>query len=222
VARDRKRSKQRGPRTDRAARGPDRPSDHAADPGPELSRAEDHPTDEAPEPLDHGSAEVDIADAQLAVGRPELADEHGDPDLSADDEGGRAPDELQEGIAVAGTGREARRQRRLAQMRSREPEPEQEPGAGDEPVDDLDASAEAAAPPRRGKDGISPDELRPAEGPRVIAFLQASWRELQRVQWPDRQQVAQATGVVLVFVVIAGLYLGLTGELASRLIKAIL
>jgi preprotein translocase subunit SecE len=213
VARDRKRSKQRGPRTDRAARGSQRPSDG----DDALSRAEHHPTDEAPEPLEHGSAEVDLANAQLAVGRPDLAGDDGDPDLSTEDEGGRAPDELQEGIAVAGTGREARRQRRLAQMRAHE---EQEAGAA-EPVAE-EAPAPSAAPAPRDKERIDPDETRPAEGPRVIAFLQASWRELQRVQWPDRQQVAQATGVVLVFVVIAGLYLGLTGEIASRIVKAIL
>ena len=39
-----------------------------------------------------------------------------------------------------------------------------------------------------------------AHGPRhrnrLIAFLQGSWGELQRVQWPDRRQVVQATGVV--------------------------
>ena len=34
-----------------------------------------------------------------------------------------------------------------------------------------------------------------------MAFLRASWAELQRVQWPDRRQVGQATAVVLGFVV---------------------
>ena len=41
----------------------------------------------------------------------------------------------------------------------------------------------------------------PRSGNRVIAFLRASWAELQRVQWPDRRQVFQATAVVLGFVV---------------------
>jgi preprotein translocase subunit SecE len=157
---------------------------------------QDQNLDDQPGPLGHSAPDTELAAAQLAVGRPEL---EGDELLDDDGPGGSAPDELQEEIHVAG--RQTRRQRRLAQLQQAEaeaPETDEEPGA---PV---------------------PAE-RPAEGGnRVIAFLGASWRELQRVQWPDRQQVAQATGVVLVFVVIAGLYLGLTGALASRLVKALL
>ncbi len=59
-------------------------------------------------------------------------------------------------------------------------------------------------------------------GPRVVEFLRASWRELQRVQWPDRRQVAQATGVVIVFVVVAGAFLGLMDFVSSKLVDAIL
>jgi preprotein translocase subunit SecE len=57
---------------------------------------------------------------------------------------------------------------------------------------------------------------------RVIHFVQGSWRELQRVQWPDRRQVMQATGVVIGFVIIAGLYLGLADLVASKLMNFIL
>jgi preprotein translocase SecE subunit len=46
--------------------------------------------------------------------------------------------------------------------------------------------------------------------------------ELRRVQWPDRKQVGQATAVVIVFVVIAGSYLGLLDAVFSRLVNAIL
>ncbi|MCX6386384.1 MAG: preprotein translocase subunit SecE [Solirubrobacterales bacterium] len=64
---------------------------------------------------------------------------------------------------------------------------------------------------------------RPVRGPRRFAhFLRACWSELQRVQWPDRKQVAQATGVVLGFVIIAGGYLGLLDALFSRLVSSIL
>jgi preprotein translocase subunit SecE len=59
-------------------------------------------------------------------------------------------------------------------------------------------------------------------GNRFIGFLRASWAELQRVQWPDRRQVAQATAVVLGFVVIAGAYLGLADALAQRVVDFIL
>jgi preprotein translocase subunit SecE len=59
-------------------------------------------------------------------------------------------------------------------------------------------------------------------GNRLVNFLRACWAELQRVQWPDRRQVAQATGVVLGFVAIAGAYLGLMDAIFSRLVDAIL
>ena len=52
-------------------------------------------------------------------------------------------------------------------------------------------------------------------GNRLINFLQGSWRELQRVQWPDRRQVIQATGVVLGFVIVAGVFLGVADFLAD-------
>jgi preprotein translocase subunit SecE len=45
---------------------------------------------------------------------------------------------------------------------------------------------------------------------------------LQRVQWPDRRQVAQATAVVLGFVAIAGAYLGLADAVAQRIVDLII
>jgi preprotein translocase subunit SecE len=57
---------------------------------------------------------------------------------------------------------------------------------------------------------------------RLIGFLQGSWRELQRVQWPDRRQVMQATGVVLGFVVVAGIFLGVSDLVASKLMNLVL
>jgi len=56
----------------------------------------------------------------------------------------------------------------------------------------------------------------------MYGFLRASWAELQRVQWPDRRQVGQATAVVLGFVVVAGAYLGLADALAQRFVDLIL
>ena len=63
---------------------------------------------------------------------------------------------------------------------------------------------------------------RPAKGNRVTGFLRASWAELQRVQWPNRQQVFQATAVVLGFVVIAGAYLAGADYVAGKIVDAIL
>jgi preprotein translocase subunit SecE len=59
-------------------------------------------------------------------------------------------------------------------------------------------------------------------GNRVLGFLRASWAELQRVQWPDRRQVTQATAVVLGFVAIAGAYLGAADFVANEIVELIL
>ena len=63
---------------------------------------------------------------------------------------------------------------------------------------------------------------RGVSGSRLINFLRACWAELQRVQWPDRRQVGQATAVVLGFVVIAGAFLGLADAVAQRIVDFIL
>ena len=70
----------------------------------------------------------------------------------------------------------------------------------------------AAAPPAR----------RPPSGSRLVNFIRACWAELQRVQWPDRRQVGQATAVVLGFVVIAGAFLGFADYVAQKLVDFIL
>ncbi len=57
---------------------------------------------------------------------------------------------------------------------------------------------------------------------RTISFLEGCWAELRRVQWPDRQQTVQATGVVLGFVVLTGVFLGVADFIAGKLVNAIL
>jgi preprotein translocase subunit SecE len=59
-------------------------------------------------------------------------------------------------------------------------------------------------------------------GNRAVGFVRASWAELQRVQWPDRRQVFQATAVVIGFVAIAGAYLGLADYVAKEIVELIL
>ena len=63
---------------------------------------------------------------------------------------------------------------------------------------------------------------RPSAAARLVGFLRGSIRELQRVQWPDRRQVMQATGVVIGFVIVAGIFLGVADLVASKLINLIL
>ncbi len=89
-------------------------------------------------------------------------------------------------------------------------------------ADDFDGDAESttAAGPRgvRGaREGGDPHKRG-----RLAAFLVAVWAELQRVQWPDRKQLTQLTGVVLFFVLIVGAYLGTLDAIFSKLIQAIL
>jgi preprotein translocase subunit SecE len=57
---------------------------------------------------------------------------------------------------------------------------------------------------------------------RLVHFLQGSWRELQRVQWPDRRQVMQATGVVIGFVIVAGIFLGASDWVAGKIVNFII
>jgi preprotein translocase subunit SecE len=73
--------------------------------------------------------------------------------------------------------------------KERRPEPRQE------------RPRERKAAPERQK------EKEPRKRGRVTNFLVQVWAELRRVQWPDRNQVTQATGVVVVFCFIAGAYL---------------
>jgi preprotein translocase subunit SecE len=85
-------------------------------------------------------------------------------------------------------------------------------------ADRLDAEDELL-PAARNTTGRAPAKV---GGNRVTSFLRASWAELQRVQWPNRRQVGQATAVVLGFVVIAGGYLGLADVISQKIVDAIL
>jgi preprotein translocase subunit SecE len=127
----------------------------------------------APDPLDHATPDVELADAQLAFGRP-AEPEPGD---EADEEEFEL--EVEESVAD-GAGREA-----------------------------------VAAGPAHV-------EHRAGIVERLIGFLQGCWRELQRVQWPDRPQVMQATGVVIGFVIVAAAFLGLADLVSGKLVTFIL
>jgi preprotein translocase SecE subunit len=115
-----------------------------------------------------------LAEAQLALGRPELSEPE---DAAAD---------------------EAELEREAAQ----ESAPDQE---------EAHPSHSTAVAGRR-----------PNAGRRLVTFAQGSWRELQRVQWPDRRQVMQATGVVIGFVIVAGAFLGVADFLAGKVMNYIL
>jgi preprotein translocase subunit SecE len=104
------------------------------------------------------------------------------------------------------------------------------PGAEDELQAQETLSGRGGGGGGRAGDGGGPgggDGERPSGAPlrggnRVLGFVRASWAELQRVQWPDRRQVTQATAVVLGFVAIAGAYLGVADYVAKELVELIL
>jgi preprotein translocase subunit SecE len=226
VARDRQRAKQRKAR--RAAQNP----------GPAPS--EPHRSN-LPGELDHASGEADEFDAAIVSGAggrsadepgAETADDVVDNDRPiADDDGPTAdndrltaddvvdPDGIGEVYEdeLVGIDEEAERDEEL----------DGEDEDLDEPDPELEQEAVAAAPARARRAAERTDRAgaaAPSRGifARFAAFLRASWAELQRVQWPDRRQVAQATAVVLGFVVIAGLYLGVADRVAQEVVDFII
>jgi preprotein translocase subunit SecE len=151
---------------------------------------------EAPEPIAHATPDVELAEAQLAAGRPEEPE----PDEGPNEEEFELEVEDSIGGGDGGRGRDTGFGG----------------GAGDGGFGGGSGGGEIALP--------APAQPVPRVGtvPRLIGFLQGSWRELQRVQWPDRRQVVQATGVVIGFVIVAGVYLGLADYVAQKFMKFIL
>ena len=198
MARDRRRAKQRRDRQARAAGGDrPRPADDAAaaPPAPDAEHLHDH------ESAELASGEVDLAEAQLEVGRPELEDVAQPSD-----------DELAGAAGEADVEDEAA----FEALEDRVDDAEQafEEGANGH-VDDGGA---AVATRRRSASRAT----EPREGGRLVTFLRGSWRELQRVQWPDRRQVGQATAVVIGFVIVAGAFLGLADYVAGKIVEFII
>ncbi len=100
-----------------------------------------------------------------------------------------------------------------------------------------EVEAEAAKPPAQRRERQRPREAKkperrkepkPARGRearqrgRVTNFLVQVWAELRRVQWPDRNQVTPATGVVIVFCFLAGAYLALWDFIFSEFVTWLL
>jgi preprotein translocase SecE subunit len=74
------------------------------------------------------------------------------------------------------------------------------------------AAGQARAAPRR--------EAR--QRGRFVNFIIQVWAELRRVQWPDRTQLTQATAVVVVFCILAGLYLAFFDWAFSELVQQLI
>jgi preprotein translocase subunit SecE len=212
VARDRKRAKQRRER--RAPRG-----------APTAAHAEIHRAD-VPGALEHASGEVDEFDAALirgAGGVPIPADEVSE---EAEDGNGSGPGEPKALVTESEAAANIEPERALPEMFLGGAHIETAPAGGGGGSGRGGGVALEPAGEGSGGDEIERVAERrehkrslPARG---IAFLRASWAELQRVQWPDRPQVSQATAVVLGFVAVAGVYLGAADWVAQKIINFIL
>ena len=53
-------------------------------------------------------------------------------------------------------------------------------------------------------------------------FVEESWAELKKVEWPDQKAVISGTTVVLIACIIVGTYLWLNDELWKYVVKHVL
>jgi preprotein translocase SecE subunit len=56
----------------------------------------------------------------------------------------------------------------------------------------------------------------------VITFFGSVRKELQKVQWPDRDTLVQASAVTILFVAVAATYLGVLDAIFSRLVDLLI
>jgi preprotein translocase subunit SecE len=150
----------------------------------------------APPAIEHAAPDAELAEAQLAVGRQPIEGESEEDREASEEELYEEEAESEEELTASS--------REIPGVTAATPQVESGDGAG------ATVGEAALAAPRA------------VPGNKLINFLQGSWRELQRVQWPDRRQVIQATGVVIGFVIVAGAFLGVADFLAGKLIDAIL
>jgi preprotein translocase subunit SecE len=116
----------------------------------------------------------------------------------------------------------------------------EEIAAGREPVAEVAPQEETKEPEERKPRRAAVERKEPGKEPRrerkpapekrkegrrrgrVANFLVQVWAELRRVQWPDRNQVTQATGVVVVFCFLAGAFLAFWDFVFGELVTSIL
>lgn len=71
---------------------------------------------------------------------------------------------------------------------------------------------------RRAPRSATPEKTR---GP-VMGFFASVRKELQKVQWPDRDTLVQASAVTVLFVAVAAAYLGVLDAIFSRLVDLLI
>jgi preprotein translocase subunit SecE len=114
-----------------------------------------------------------------------------------------------------------------------EAEEEADAAEADLDADELDAADYVTEAEEEEEEAAEPRQRRrvhadgtPAHGRRrhnkVVGFLLAVVAELRRVEWPNRQTLTMLTGVVLLFVIVMGAYLGLLDAVFSKVVDKIL
>jgi preprotein translocase SecE subunit len=97
---------------------------------------------------------------------------------------------------VARSTRQQRRQRRAQAAGT----PPLRPAPRPRPTTEEEPPRQPAEPRAERRDDVRP-------GTPGIRFLQESWAELKKVEWPTQQQLISGTAVVLVACLITGIYL---------------
>jgi preprotein translocase subunit SecE len=73
-----------------------------------------------------------------------------------------------------------------------------------------------------GRGGRAPAVRAPGEAERKTNFIQESWAELKKVEWPNQNQVIQGTVVVIVACIIVGTYLWLNDQVWKYVVEKVL
>jgi len=71
----------------------------------------------------------------------------------------------------------------------------------------------------RGGRAPAPAVRAPGEVERRSNFIQESWAELKKVEWPGQNQLVQGVVVVLVACLIVGVYLYASDQVFKRLVE---
>jgi preprotein translocase SecE subunit len=219
MARTRQKAKQRkAKRLEQERKAAERAERAGGAPAPERARA----------PRRQETDRVEVDDARPDGGtRVEVEEPHPDsePDIKVEDRRGLTEVEELEAAQqeAAAEIQEAQRAAEAASAPEAAPVPVRE--AAPEKVSRRERRKAEIAKEKKPKPAPRPERKREREARqrgRVVNFLIQVWAELRRVQWPDRAQVTQATAVVVVFCLLAGVYLGVWDFLFNKLVKALL
>ena len=115
---------------------------------------------------------------------------------------------------MARSTRQQRRQRRAQQRPALAGGPPARPPAPPVAKDDQEPRPPREPRPERR------DEVR--SGVPGIRFLQESWAELKKVEWPNQQQLVSGTAVVLIACLITGAFLYLNDQVWQYVVSHVL